>query len=445
MAPRAASLAALIAVSGAWAPPAGAEEPPPLEAERLTWSGPKAPWMSRRRGDPKLLEPTGTGLRDISRWPAEPPTPEGITADALAAALKTACTSWMPPSRPKRYAAWILEQSAHFGVDPLVVAGLIISQSGCDPRHATEGGVGLSGIYSKMHLSNLKKRVYHYLVFTDGAWQPRQLDLGEHLFYDRALQAAQSSIYFTAGLLKVASDQCPHNDGAFGSVPHRHPVSHVIWGDRVRGTDAEAHALLARRQLIEHLTGRRADLKGSFHGVPLVSPVDGAPRRLTSGFGDERDDGARKHKGVDFQSTQGEPVRAVADGTVVFSGVGWRGGGATNVAPSDLLERIKGKALGKAGVYIKLDHGGDVTSFYMHLVDTAVKRGETVKAGQLIGHVGRTGVKASGAHLHFELRYQNEHEDPLPHLGPIAFDAEATWRGWRIAWELQRRSRRGQR
>ena len=437
------AVAVLIAVLAAPGGSVSAAEPPFLEPPRLTWDGPKAPWLARRRGDPKLLEPTGHGLRDISRWPAEPPTPEDISVEALAKALKTACTAWMPPSRPGRYAGWILERSRHFGVDPLIVAGLIISQSGCDPRYATEAGVGLAGLYSKMHLSNLKDRRYRYQVFADGAWQSRQVDLTEHLFYDRALAGADGAIYFAAGLLKVATDQCPHNDGAFESVPHRHPVSHVIWGDRVRGAGAEDHVLLARRQLIEHLTGQRAPLTGDFRGAALVSPVDGAPRPLSSGWGDERDGGKRTHKGVDFHSTQGEPVRAVADGTVTFSGFGWRGGGASNVAPAKLAERIEGGGLGKAGVYIKIEHAGDLMSVYMHLNDTAVALGETVRAGQLIGHVGRTGVKASPAHLHFELREAGEHTDPLPHLGPLVFEPEATWQGWRIAYELERQARRG--
>lgn len=431
----------LLALLVAWPLPAVAADPSPLEPARLSWDGPKPPWLARRRGVSKVLEPTGHGLRDLTRWPEEPPTPGDITVEALAAGLKVVCPSWMPPKRPARYAGWILERSREFGVDPLVVAGLLVTQGGCDPRHATDAGVGVAGIYPKMHLSHLEDRRYRYQVFDGGTWDPRELDLSRFLFYERALRTAEASIYFAAALLRISGEQCPHNDGAFASVPHRHPVSHVVWGDRVRGTDGEAQVLLARRRLIEHLVGDRADLRGALRGLTLLSPLDGAPRRLTSGFGDDRDEGRRRHQGVDFYSTHGEPVRAVADGTVTFAGAGWRGGGASHIAPAALAKEIDGRALANAGVYIKIDHGDDVLSAYMHLADITVRRGETVRAGQLIGHVGRTGIKASPQHLHFELRVADAHVDPLPHLGPMVFEPDATWRGWRIAWELARTTR----
>ena len=93
----------------------------------------------------------------------------------------------MPPSRPKRYAGWILEQSKHFGVDPLVVLGLVVTLGGCDPSHSSEPGFGPARLYPKMHLSNIKARVYRYQVLTGGIWEPRELPIPKHLFYERAL------------------------------------------------------------------------------------------------------------------------------------------------------------------------------------------------------------------------------------------------------------------
>ena len=441
--PRAALLLSL-ALSMA-IPEVRAGEPPALAPERLTWDGPRAPWIPRRRGDEFQLELSNYGLRDPSRWPAEPATPSDISVDALAKGLKTACALWMPPSRPKRYAGWILQHSKHFGVDPLVVLGLVVTQGGCDPSHSSEPGFGLARLYPKMHLSNIKARVYRYQVFRGGIWEPRELPIPKHLFYERALKSAEANIYFTAALLRVATEMCPHNDGAFSSVPHRHPVSHVVYGDRVRDTDAEDQVLFVRRRLIEQLTSTRADLHGEFHGLRLVSPVDGAPRKLTSGYGDVRDGDRRKHTGVDFYSTWGEPVYAVADGTVTFAGVGWGGGGALNIAPEKLAARIEGKYLAKAGVYLTIDHGEGRTSWYMHMADYTVRKGQVVGAGQLIGRVGRSGIKASPAHLHFELRHHEERQDPRPFLGPLVFEAGATWRGFRIQWQNERADRRGQR
>ncbi len=422
--------------------PVARAEPPELSPQPLTWDGPRAPWIPRRRGDELQLELSDYGLRDLSRWPAEPATPGDIRVDALAAGIRKVCGVWMPPSRPKRYAGWILKHSAAFGVDPLVVAGLIVSQSGCDPGHSSPQGLGLARLYPKMHLSNIRDRVYRYHVWSGAGWDERELPIPKHLFYDRALLSADANIYFTAALVRVSGEMCPHNDGAFSSVPHRHPVSHVVYGDRVRDTDAEEQVLLVRRRLVEHLTGVRADLRGEFHGLALGSPLEGAPRKLTSGYGDERDDGRRKHKGVDFYSSWGEPVYAVADATVTFAGVGWGGGGATNLQPDQLEERTEGKHLAKAGIYLTLDHGEGRTSWYMHLDDYVVRRGEAVKQGQLIGHVGRSGIRASPAHLHFELRRDDDRQDPRPFLGGLVFEAGATWRGLRLEWERERTARR---
>ena len=403
-----------------------AARPPHLQRAALSWDGPAPTWRARMRRDDDAPVPNGRGLVDVSRWPAEPPELADIPVDALASALKDLCGSFMPSQRPGLYAAWILEHSAHFQVDPLVVAGLVIGRSACRPKHKSAEGIGLSQIHDKMHWGSLREGVYRYSVFAEGGWAERELDVGRFQFTRHMLAAAGANIYFTAALLRVAIDQCPHNDGAFGSVAHRRPVSHVIWGDRVRGTDGEDQVMRIRRMLIEHLTGARAALRGELRGQALVSPLDGAPRKITSAMGDERDGGRREHEGVDFASYIGEPVRAVADGVVRFAGVGGK-----NVKAS-AIRSVKGKPMGRAGIYIKVQHADDVVSAYMHLSDVVVSRGDEVRAGQLIGHVGRSGIQASSAHLHFELRHGGVRVDPMPALGEMVFDPGSTWRGLRI-------------
>lgn len=410
--------------------------PPHLEHEVLTWEGPTAPWRTRMRRDDDPPVPNGQGLIDLSRWPSEPASPADITVEALASALDELCGSWMPRARPARYAAWILEHSAHFEVDPLLVTGLIISRSKCKAKHKTAAGLGLSLIHDKMHWAHLRQRVYRYSVFTGTTWEERELELPRFPFTRRQLSMPEGNIYFTAALLRIAIEQCPHNDGAFASVPHRHPVSHVIWGDRVRGTDGEDRVLRIRRMIIEHITGVRAGYLGRYRDLPLVSPLDGAPRKLTSVVGDPRDGGRRKHAGIDFASYIGEPVRAVADGVVKFAGIG-----GMNISPAARAS-IAGKPMGKAGIYIKLEHPGDIVSAYMHLTDVVVERGQRVVAGQLIGHVGRTGIRASSAHLHFELRYQGERVDPGPPLGDMVIGPMATWRGVRMHYQARKKRRR---
>lgn len=124
------------------------------------------------------------------------------------------------------------------------------------------------------------------------------------------------------------------------------------------------------------------------NSVPLVSPGSGTVRRPLAHFNNFGTPYAG-HKGTDYMVGRGEPIYAVADGTVVASsesGPGW-------------------------GVYVKIAHnigGVRVTSLYAHM-DWGTRRvqvGDTVSVGQLIGQVGDTG-RAFGTHLHLEIRINN--------------------------------------
>ncbi len=105
----------------------------------------------------------------------------------------------------------------------------------------------------------------------------------------------------------------------------------------------------------------------------------------------------RPHHGVDFSAARGTPVRAVADGKILFAG--WRKGGY--------------------GRMIELTHDATYSSRYAHLqrVATGIRNGATVQKGQVIGYVGSTGL-STGAHLHFELYQNHEYIDPLNFESP---------------------------
>jgi murein DD-endopeptidase MepM/ murein hydrolase activator NlpD len=104
------------------------------------------------------------------------------------------------------------------------------------------------------------------------------------------------------------------------------------------------------------------------------------------------------HGGIDLRAPVGEPVYAAAAGTVVRS----------YFSTGNPERGIRGY-----GHRIVLDHGGGIQTAYAHLDLRAVKEGERVEAGQLIGHAGDTGASA-GPHLHFEVLARGTAIDPMP-------------------------------
>jgi murein DD-endopeptidase MepM/ murein hydrolase activator NlpD len=89
---------------------------------------------------------------------------------------------------------------------------------------------------------------------------------------------------------------------------------------------------------------------------------------------------ARYHTGLDFRAGQGTPIKAVKDGVVAFAG----------------------NSGNWAGNYVAIKHGDGKTTLSAHMSSVAVRSGERVRAGDVIGAVGQTG-RTFGAHLHLEL------------------------------------------
>lgn len=117
--------------------------------------------------------------------------------------------------------------------------------------------------------------------------------------------------------------------------------------------------------------------------------------RLSSGYGYRIHpiSGVRKmHTGVDLACAGGTSVLAAKDGTVTFA--------ATN---------------GGYGKCIKIDHGGGYLTLYAHLKSYNVKKGQTVKQGEVIGRVDSTG-SSTGNHLHFEVRVNGSHKNPFNYI-----------------------------
>ncbi|WP_241077749.1 M23 family metallopeptidase [Flavimarina sp. Hel_I_48] len=87
-----------------------------------------------------------------------------------------------------------------------------------------------------------------------------------------------------------------------------------------------------------------------------------------------------KHYAVDVAVVNDEPVKAAADGTVIFS-----------------------EWTADTGFVIILEHAGNLISVYKHNATLNKEQGDLVKAGEVIATVGSTGTLSTGPHLHFEL------------------------------------------
>ncbi|MER8482105.1 M23 family metallopeptidase [Mesorhizobium sp. M1322] len=135
----------------------------------------------------------------------------------------------------------------------------------------------------------------------------------------------------------------------------------------------------------------------------MVTPVNGV---MTSTFGPRKHPilgTVRIHKGVDWAAPLGTPIAAAFDGEIVFQG---DGSGYGNL--------------------VKISHGDGSETRYAHMQKFADKAGvgAKVKAGDIIGYIGTTGL-STGPHLHFELYRNGQAIDPLGTVTAIATDASA--------------------
>jgi len=106
--------------------------------------------------------------------------------------------------------------------------------------------------------------------------------------------------------------------------------------------------------------------------IVFSSPIKG---QITQQYDDQE-----KHFAVDIAVAEDTPVKAVADGTVIFKGF-----------------------TADTGYVILIDHGQGFTSIYKHNASIYKEQGELVKTGEVIASAGSTGDFSTGAHLHFEL------------------------------------------
>ncbi|MDR0842553.1 MAG: M23 family metallopeptidase [Acidobacteriota bacterium] len=168
--------------------------------------------------------------------------------------------------------------------------------------------------------------------------------------------------------------------------------------DVLEKVDTDFAGSLELPDLINELEKTRQNVEGIkeylrverdiFAATPRGYPV---PGRLTSSYGKRQDPlgaGIRFHSGIDLACDKGTPIKATADGIVSHSG--WTAG---------------------SGQVVVLEHGLGFSTIYAHNSKNAVKVGQTVRKGDIIGYVGSTG-RATGPHLHYEIWKEGKNVNP---------------------------------
>lgn len=111
---------------------------------------------------------------------------------------------------------------------------------------------------------------------------------------------------------------------------------------------------------------------GSYKDFSLFTPVRG---QITAGY-----NAAEKHFAVDIVTVKNAPVKAAADGTVIFA-----------------------EWTAETGHVLILEHGSNLITVYKHNKSLNKSQGDIVQAGEVIATVGNTGTLTTGPHLHFEI------------------------------------------
>lgn len=170
--------------------------------------------------------------------------------------------------------------------------------------------------------------------------------------------------------------------------PRKYPVEKLT----VAPSKATPPKELSERIAREAKLGRAAMQSNSAGGAPKLPLVRPVPGGFSSVYGKSRyfnGEFRGRHGGVDMRAKEGTPVKAAADGIVVLTG----------------------NNFWFAGNCVYLDHGAGLVTFYGHMSKVNVKKGDRIKAGDILGLSGRTG-RVTGPHLHFSAAWRGEFFDP---------------------------------
>lgn len=158
--------------------------------------------------------------------------------------------------------------------------------------------------------------------------------------------------------------------------------------------DRLAKQLYIQSKSFDEIFGLAQQKTEMLASIPAIQPVSNKDlTRMASGYGMRIDPHYKTpafHEGMDFTAPTGTPIYATGNGTVIRADQTARG----------------------YGNHVRIDHGFGYVTLYAHMSKIAVKPGQTVSRGEVIGFVGNTG-KSSGPHLHYEVQKNGRAVNPI--------------------------------
>jgi len=196
--------------------------------------------------------------------------------------------------------------------------------------------------------------------------------------------------------------------------------------ERATQLETESTALLSLALELAEFAKRNAALTRQ---VPSICPLPSGTFVLSSPYGERTSPFTRAfdfHTGLDLAAREGTPVFAAGDGIVGFAGrislefnVHWW----------------------RYGNLVILTHGARYLSIYAHLRDVAVRTGDSVRRGEVLGSAGNTGWSTS-PHLHYEVRVAEQDGGELIPMDPRIFVLNYRWKEQEAALVASRKAPR---
>lgn len=184
-------------------------------------------------------------------------------------------------------------------------------------------------------------------------------------------------------------DQTPGRGGAPSSIPSQD----ISLGDFTKQLDLLTRQVDDRGDKLGVLESLFTLDSARKKLIPTMLPVEGGWHSSNYGWRIDPFSGQRAfHEGIDFMAEQGTTIMAAAGGVVVYS---------------DFHPQY--------GNMVEIDHGNGLVSRYAHASKRNVKLGDVVLRGAKIAEVGKTG-RATGTHLHFEVRQRGAPQNPMQFL-----------------------------